>query len=312
MPGCSGRWARRDCVLWRVKQVSNVYQRFKESVSWKDLVLIILGSALGPFALQTLLMPSEMLTGGVGGLAVLLQFVTGMPSWIFYTVINIPVFLAGFRFVSPRFFFYSLLGTGSFAAYLALFERFNGLWQGTNLLMNAVLGGLIYGIGCGVVLKGKGSGGGMDIVAVILRRKWGFQLGEVMLAANLLIITASAFITSPERAFYSAVTMFVSSKMIDRVMMGFGGNKTVMVITQKPEPIIQAVLMDLHHGCTCLKGEGAYTREDRQVLLITIYRSQLPMLREVVYRADPKAFVIVYESDDVYGKGFSPAKNDDF
>ncbi len=287
-------------------------ERFKESVSWKDLVLIVLGSALGPFALQTLLMPSEMLTGGVGGLAVLLQFVTQVPSWVFYTVINIPVFLAGYRFVSPRFFFYSLLGTGSFAAYLALFERFSGLWQGTNLLMNAVLGGLVYGIGCGIVLKGKGSGGGMDIVAVILRRKWGFQLGEVMLAANLLMIPARAVITSHERAFYSAVTMFISSKMIDRVMMGFGGNKTVMVITQNPEPIIQAVLKDLHHGCTCLRGEGAYTHEDRQVLLITIYRSQLPMLREVVYQTDPRAFVIVYESDDVYGKGFTPAKNDDF
>jgi len=290
--------------------VKRAYRRFTEEFSIWDILLILLGSTMGPFALQALLTPNGLLTGGVTGVAVLLEFVTGVKTWIWYTAINIPIFIAGFRFVSPRFFLYSIVGTAAFSAFLGAFEGFNGMFSGENLLMNAVIGGLLSGVGCGIVLKGKGSGGGMDIVAVILRRKWGFQLGEVMLAVNMLIIAASAFITSAETAFYSGIAMLVSSKMIDRVMMGLGGNKTVMIVSRQEAEIAQAVLLDLHRGCTVLSAEGGYTHQNSPVLLVSIYRSQLPVLKEMIFKIDPGAFVIVYESNEVYGRGFSSSKSE--
>ena len=290
--------------------VRRMYHRFTEDVSLKDILLILLGSALGPFALQAFLTPNGLLTGGVVGVAVLLQFVTHIDSWVWYTLINIPIFIAGYRFVSPRFFMYSLLGSGSFAVVLGFLNHMQGFWVGENILMNAVIGGILSGTACGIILKAKGSGGGMDIIAVILRQKWGFQLGEVMLAVNIVIVIASACITSAEIAFYSGIAIFVSSKMIDRVMMGFGGSKTVMVISSCPEDISHAVLLDMHRGCTFLSGEGAYTHASRPVLLVSIYRSQLPLLKEVVFKMDPNAFVIVYESNEIYGRGFTSSKND--
>ncbi len=292
------------------QSVIHACRRFTEDISIADIFLILLGSALGPFALQVLLTPNGLLTGGVAGIAVLLQFISGIDSWVWYTCINIPIFIAGFRFVSPRFFLYSLLGAAAYSGFLALFGHLDGIWTETNLLLNGIIGGILSGVGCGIVLRGKGSGGGMDVIAVIFRRKWGFQLGEVILAANLLIIICSACITSVETAFYSGIAMFVSSKMIDRVMLGFGGNKTVMIIAEQSEKIAQEVFLNLRRGCTFLNGEGAYTHVNRSVILVSIYQSQLPLLKEIIFKIEPNAFVIIYDSNEVYGRGFQSSKNE--
>ncbi len=290
--------------------VRKFYRRFTEEFSVKDIIQIALGAAISPLALNLFMTPNGLITGGVTGLAVLLQFITGVDSWIWYLGINIPIFFAGFRFVSVRFFLYSLIGSGCFSLFLGAFGFLGDVWSQQNLLLNAVLGGIVSGAGIGIILRGKGSSGGTDILGVIGRQKWGMPVGEVMLGLNLMVILASAWITSVELAFYSGIAMFVSTKVVDKVMTGLGGSKTVMIISGNPEPIIQDILLDMRRGCTLLRSEGAYTHEERPVLLVSVYRSQMPVLKEMVYRADPKAFVIVFESNEIYGKGFSSGKNE--
>ena len=289
--------------------IRKFYRRFTEEFSVKDIIQIVLGAAIGPLALNLFMTPNGLITGGVTGLAVLLQFVTGVDSWIWYLGINIPIFFAGFRFVSVRFFLYSLIGSGCFSLFLGVFGVLGDVWTQQNLLLNAVLGGIVSGAGFGIILRGKGSSGGTDILAVIGLQKWGIPVGETMLALKLLVVLASAWITSVELAFYSGIAIFVSAKVVDKVMTGLGGSKTVMIISDNPKPIIQDILLNIHHGCTLLRSEGAYTHEERPVLLVSVYRSQMSVLKEKVYRTDPKAFMIVFESNEIYGKGFSSGEN---
>lgn len=289
-------------------QALKITKRYKEVFSTRDIVGIILGSFILAAAIQWVLVPANLLTGGVGGIAIILKFLTGVDLWVWYLLLNIPIFIAGYKYVSPRFVVYSLIGTLALTFFLGIIKPLD--WNLNDSLLSAILGGVIAGIGSGITLYCKGSAGGLDIVAVLIRRFRGYNIGQVYFASNLLVLTLSLITFNIKLALFSAISIFISSRVMDMVIYGPELNLTAMIISRNCDDITYAIIHDLNRGCTCLPAWGAYTGENKNIIMVTVARTQLPKLKEVVFQLDPQAFITVSETIEVYGKGFRTELSD--
>ena len=289
-------------------QALKITKRYKEVFSTRDIVGIILGSFILAAAIQWVLVPANLLTGGVGGIAIILKFLTGVDLWVWYLLLNIPIFIAGYKYVSTRFIVYSLIGTLVLTFFLGILQPLD--WNLNDSLLSAILGGVIAGVGSGIILHSKGSTGGLDIIAVLVRRFRGYNIGQVYFASNLLVLTLSLITFDIKMALFSAISIFVSSRVMDLVIYGPELNLTAMIISRNSDDITYAIIHDLHRGCTCLSARGAYTGESKNIIMVTVARTQLPRLKEVVFQLDPQAFITVNETIEVYGKGFRTELSD--
>lgn len=282
--------------------------RFREKISIKDVVGIILGSAILSLGIQAILVPAHLLTGGVTGLAVILNFLTKLDISLWYLALNIPIFIAGYRYISRRFIIYSLIGVGFQSLFLELFKNVDfGI---DNLLLAAIFGSVLTGIGVGLVLRSKGSSGGTDIIAVIVRRFWGYNFGQTFLIVNLSILALFLLMANLELALYSAIGMYVSAHIVDLVETGPYVTRTIFIVSKEYEEITHVIIHTLHRGCTNLAGKGAYTGEERQIIMLTVGKTQLPRLKEIVFQIDPEAFMTISETIEVYGHGFQDSQAD--
>jgi uncharacterized membrane-anchored protein YitT (DUF2179 family) len=282
--------------------------KYRESFSLKDVIGIIIGSLILAISIQWVLVPAKLLTGGVGGLAIILKFLTGVEIWIWYLLLNIPIFIIGYKYVSRRFVVYSLIGTLALSFFLGVINVSD--WNLNDNLLSAILGGVISGIGSGIILYSKGSSGGLDIIAVLVRRLWGYNIGQVYFASNLLVIALSLLTFNIKLALFSAISIFIASKVIDMVLYGPEVNSTAMIISCNSNDIASAIINNLHRGCTCLPAHGAYTGENKNIIMVTVARTQLPRLKEIVFQLDPNAFITISETIEVYGKGFRTELSD--
>lgn len=278
------------------------FNKWIERITWTDLLGIVIGSLVAAAGIQCVLVPANLLTGGVTGLAILLRYSTGIEIGIWILLLNIPVFLAGYRFISFRFTIYSLLGVLALAGFLAVFKYFP--FPIGDPLLSALLGGVLSGVGLGIVFRSKASSGGTDIIAIIVKRLWGFNIGQTSLALNLLVIALLAVVVDIAVAMYSAIAIFVSSQVIDLVQSGLERTETVIIISPHYEAIAQAILHNLHRGCTYISAQGVYSGQKEMLILVTVGRMQLPRLKEMVFSLDESAFMIITDSVEVFGRGF--------
>lgn len=279
-----------------------------ERISLRDISGILLGCLILAAAIQGVLVPAHLLSGGVTGIAIILKYLTSWDIWLWYTILNIPIFLAGYKFVSRRFVFYSILGTAALSLFLALLKAVH--FYIDDLLLSAILGGVLSGIGTGIIFRCKGSSGGTDIIAVIVKRFWGFNIGQTGFAINLVVLALSLITSKIELALFSAIAIFISSQMVDMVQTGLQTSRTAMIISQKSQDIAAVVLNNLNRGCTYLPGSGAYSGDDVSIIMTTVAKTQLPRLKEIVFQVDPQAFIIINEAIEVYGQGFKKREAD--
>jgi uncharacterized membrane-anchored protein YitT (DUF2179 family) len=283
-------------------------KKYAERISIKDIAGILIGAFILAVSIQAIIVPAHLLTGGVTGIAIIVHFLTGLDVGIGYVLLNVPIFIAGYRFVSRRFALYSLLGILALTFFLSITKNLN--FHIDDVLLASILGGVLGGIGTGINLRSKGSTGGLDIIAAIIKRRWGYSFGVTSLAFNLVIIGVFTVSSGIELALFTAISMFVNSKVIDSVESGLSISKTVMIISRSYDDIAHAILEDMHRGCTIIDGRGAYTGEEKSILMVTVGKTQLPRLKEIVFEIDPNAFITINESIEVYGQGFKSSRAD--
>jgi len=284
--------------------VTTNLRSFTETITLKDIIGIILGAFIIALGIKIVLVPAYLLTGGINGIALILNFLTGVEVWIMVLIMNIPVFIAGYRSVSRRFAFYSLLGMLTMTFFLGILENWQVDLAIADPLLSAILGGVIIGLGSGICLRSKGSTGGLDIIAVIVRRFWGYNIGTVSFAVNLVVLGVMLVTSTIELTLFSAISIFITSQVIDWVQNGTSVSKTALIITDMAEDIAQAIMTDMHRGCTFLSGTGAYTGEARDIIMVTVGMTQMPRLKELVLQIDSHAFITINETIEVYGRGF--------
>ncbi len=264
-----------------------------------NLLLISIGSALVAVAINGILIPHQFVSGGLVGLSLIIHYIfKPLPVGWLYLLMNIPLFVLGWKFVGRRFFYYSIAGMVIFSAAVAFIKIPLPV---QDKILSALFAGIITGIGAGIILKSKGSAGGTDIFSVILLNRFSVRVGNTILFFNVIVLAAASVLFSLDSALYTMIYMYVSTRIVELVLTGLSQRKAVIIISPKWEEISRKILKDIVRGVTFLKGQGAYSGKDENVLYTVVTFRELPRIKEIVRKADPGAFVVVHETLEVMG-----------
>lgn len=267
---------------------------------------IALGSLIFAGGLNYFIIANGLAEGGFTGLALVIHYLTNWSVGIILLVLNIPLFFIGGYFWGKEFFFKTLLGV--LAVSLAIDLTANWGFQTNDLLLGALYGGTLTGIGIGLVLRSGATTGGVDILARLIHEKTGINIGSVYFGFDLALIFLVVIFFGLEIALYTLVALFIFSRVIDRFLEGGHEARAVTVISTANQEIKKAILHELERGATLFKGIGAYTGEEKNILYVIINKQQLLPIKKIIYEIDPQAFVIVSNVFEVIGEGFQPQK----
>ncbi|HOR86649.1 MAG TPA: YitT family protein [Bacillota bacterium] len=268
------------------------------------LLMIITGSAIGGISFNVFLIPHKLLSGGVSGIALILNYIFGFNPGVLIFVFNIPIFIAGYRFVDKEFILLSLIGMTAFSVSIDSFSFLRNIVYIDDVLLSCLYGGVLNGIGMGIVFRNRASQGGIDIVAVIIKKYFSINLGRTSLIINFIIVTIASLFYGLNLAMYTLVSMYVASTVLDKVQQGFGSSKSIMIITDNEQEVADTILQKLGRGVTYLEGEGAYTGNRKRVIYCIVAPWQLARLKQIVHDLDREAFMAVSDTAEVLGHGF--------
>ena len=275
------------------------------SVGW-NLFLLTIGSLVLAIGIKAVAIPHGLITGGFSGLSLLIYYTFGeLSPGLWYFVLNIPLFIAGWIFLSRRFFFYSLFGLVMVTLAIDLIPFVIPI---QDRLLAALAAGALIGAGAGTYLHSFGSVGGSDVIAIILNRKFNVRIGRFYFYFNLVLFSFSFRFLDVDITLYSLILAFVVSQVADYFLSMFSQRKMVIIISDRSESIAEAILKKLQRGSTFLFGRGAYTGRHKKVLLTVVNNYQLKRLEEAVFTIDADAFFITGGTFNVIGKGFSRRK----
>jgi uncharacterized membrane-anchored protein YitT (DUF2179 family) len=271
-----------------------------------DYALITAGALMNSVAYNLFYIPNDVVSGGIGGVGIIANHLWGLPVGMVTLALNIPLFVAGLRWSGG-------LTTGIRTVYavavmslgIDLLRPYLPAVTETPLLY-ITYGGLLDGAGLALVLRAQGTTGGTDIIATLLRRFTGLEVSRGMFFSNALIIAGAAVIFGLERAMYGVMGAAVSAWAVDTVLAGGRRARQALIISEKWEAARDILLEDLVRGVTVIPATGAWTSAERPLLLCVIAPREVPHLRRLVSEIDPHAFVVVGETTDVWGEGFTP------
>ncbi|MBU1003498.1 MAG: YitT family protein [Proteobacteria bacterium] len=273
---------------------------------WWNLLLITTGSALLAVAFKSLAVPQGLVTGGLFGLASLLYYVTGLstPGWL-YMLLNIPLFIFAWVKVSRRFFYYSAF---AMIATTVFYELLTISMPVKNQLYASVAAGVLAGFGAGIVLRSLGSNGGLDVIGVYLFQRYNIGIGKVYLAFNAVLYGLSLAYLSLDLIIASLIMVFVTTVVMENTLSMFNQRKVVFIISTAADEISRDILHSLKQSATFLRGFGAFSRQEKNVLMTVVNNLQLKKLEEITFGHDEKALFIVENTFSVLGSSFSRRK----
>lgn len=274
-------------------------------------LLIIVGVFIGSLSVIVFLEPLNISSTGVTGIAMILQEVLGTPIGLMVFVLNIPIQVMGYYMLpnGARVIMRSLLVIVLYSIMLDMLAPYVPVGGvSDDRMLNALFGGIIGGISGGMVFRAGASFGGTSTLALILQRRMGTSMSTTFLYTDTLVIILAGFVYGWEGALYATVTLFVGGVATDYVLEGPSVIRTVVIITQNPDPIVNTIFNELQRGATGWKITGQYTGEERTMLYVTVGRSQVRELKDAVSQIDPHAFMVIGMGQTAYGEGFKPVK----
>ena len=270
-------------------------------------IQIVLGSVIGAAAYPMFLVPNNIAPGGLTGVATILNYLFQLPVGIVSLALNIPLFLIGYRTMGKIFAFRCLAATLLFSVLIDVLPlRPVQVEPVLDPLLGTLFGGVLLGIGLGLILKGGATTGGTDMIARMVHRRFNFiTVGMFLFALDFVVVIAAAFTISGEKALYALINIYVCSKVIDGVMVGFGGNKACFIMTSSWEKVTRRVMDEVGRGVTYLEARGAYSGKSQPVVMCVTSRQEMTALKRIVQEEDEKAFMFITEAHETLGEGFS-------
>jgi uncharacterized membrane-anchored protein YitT (DUF2179 family) len=265
-------------------------------------IFIIFGAILMGVGIEEFLVPNRILDGGIVGISIILSHLTGFKLGIFIFVLNIPFFFIGYKQIGKTFALSTLLGIAVLSITTALLHNVPALTE--DLLLATVFGGIVLGVGVGIVIRYGGSLDGTEIMAILINKRTPFSVGEIIMFFNVFIFAIAGFVFGWDRAMYSLLAYYIAFKTIDIVIAGLDESKSAWIISEQHKEIGETILARLGRGVTYLKGEGAYTGDDKNVIFCVITRLEEAKLKEIVQEIDPTAFLAVANISEVRGGRF--------
>lgn len=276
----------------------------------RDYLLITIGAICIAVSVDLFLVPNNVVTGGVTGVAIILNDLIGTPIGLVVLILNIPLLIGGFRFLGGFVFgIRTVYATVVLSFAIDLLAPYVGqlITAPRDPLLYTLYGGLLDGLGTGLVFRQRGTTGGIDIVARFMQRWKGVPLGRSLLTMNIIVFAAAAYLFSLDKLLYALLVAFVSGRTVDLVLEGASYARQAIIIATRPDNVQSEILHTLGRGVTVLEGKGGFTASDRTVLLSVVAQSEVSVLKAIVKDCDPDAFVVFSNVNEVLGEGFKPA-----
>ncbi len=270
----------------------------------KIYAIITAGILFASIAVNMFLAPHSIVSGGASGVAIIINNITGFPIGITMLLINIPLFIIGAKVLGVGFGIKSLYGTVMFSVLTDLTAGFPRLSE--NLLMSAIFGGVLFGLGFGIIFLSGATSGGTDILAALGHKAVPYiDVGKWIFIIDIVVISAGAyFFRNTDLVLAGILTLFVSSFLVDYIISGANVAKVAYIISEKSEEIADEIMKKLVRGVTGVYTRGMYIKKDRTMLMCVVKRIELQKLQRIVKEKDAAAFVILTQARQVTGEGF--------
>ncbi|WP_410514833.1 YitT family protein [Paenibacillus sp. BR2-3] len=276
----------------------------------KTVAPILLGTAIYAFGLLYFIIPNQLMEGGVTGITILLNYAFNIPIFLTTLVLNLPLFILGWKVLGARQIAYTGVGIGALSFFLWIFERMiDSGWiepfrTEHDFILASLYAGVTLGLGLGIVFRFGGTTGGVDIVARICGRNFGWSMGQVILSIDIIIIGVSLLYIPREKILYTLVAVFIASRVIDFIQEGAYAAKAFTIISDHAPEIADLITAEMDRGVTLIPAIGAYSKQAKHMVYCVVYRQEIRRLSQLVKSIDPRAFVIINDVHDVHGEGF--------
>lgn len=274
----------------------------------RDFALIILGGLMQSLAVRSFLVPAQLVSGGVSGLAQFFYYLWDWPIGMVTMVANIPLFVLGWKHLGgPRFAIRTMLSVFSYTILTDLLLELTGSNPITDdLLLNTLYGGILLGVGLGLVYLGRGTSGGTDIIGKILNQRYGISLSLAYMITDSFPVILAGFYFGWDKALYGLIMIYLSGVAADMISQGSNVIREAIIITDRSQEVILAISDELGRGATLLQAKGSYTQKDRPVIFCVVTAGEVIRLKTIVHDIDPKAFMVVGHANEALGEGFKP------
>ena len=276
----------------------------------RDYGLILAGAALLAVSMHIFFIPNDLVAGGLSGTAQIINNFTGLPIGTLSFILNIPLFFLGWRFLGGRrFLARTVIASLLFAVIL---DGLDLLWPRPHLTddlgLNALYGGVTAGVAVGLLFRARATSGGTDILARILERRLAMPLSQAYLYTDGLVVFLAGLTFGWERALYAIVALYVGGVLVEVTLNGSNVMRVATIITTRPEAVAAGVLTELERGVTDWSGKGMYSGAEKHILLCAVSRAEIVPLKAIIHDADPQAFVVIGQAQEVLGEGFRPLR----
>ena len=261
-------------------------------------LIVVAGSLVIAIGFNFFLVPHGILSSGISGIAILFGLITPLNTGLLNLVLNLPLLVLGFYKLGKNITINTLVCVVSLSVFLYVLPPISFT---DNILLSAIFGGVIGGLGVGIVMKYSGTSGGLDIIAIIISRTSNFSVGLLLTGMNGVIVLISGAIFNWEIALYTLLSIYLTGKMIDHVHTDHI-KLTMQIVTTKGEAIRDELLHSIYRGMTITNGYGGYTNEPKQILMMVVTRYETLQVKEIIRKHDPGAFINIYETVEVDGE----------
>ncbi|PWJ51511.1 YitT family protein [Faecalicatena contorta] len=286
---------------------------YRERPVYMKYVYIVVGTGIVSFAIKCIYEPNSLVVGGFSGLAIIIKSLTegivpgGVPLWFTNIALNLPVFLAALKVKGKNFIGKTLFSTIMVSFWLGIIPSVSFIEN--NILLAAIFGGALQGLGMGLVFLTKATTGGTDMVGAIIQNYLRqFSVARIMMVIDAVIVIVGGYVFGIERALYAIITIVVVNRIADAIIEGIKFAKAAYIITDKYEEVSNAIMHKVDRGLTGIYAKGMYTGTDRYLLFCVVTKKELVHLKELVGKIDENAFIIVSDAREVMGEGFFPVE----
>ena len=268
-------------------------------------IQIVLGCLIVCLGFNLFIIPAHVLTGGISGVALIIYYLTGLPVGMQNLAYNLPILYLAYRVFGKLYAWDTIVGTVVLSLILDA-THFMVDWNVTNDgMLSAIFGGVMAGIGFGMIFRANANTGGLDVVGAVAKKFYSLDVGTVVFILNFVIVMASAWMFSVDEALYTLVSIYVTAELTNRVAAGLNREKSIFIVSPAAEKICQDIMENVHRGVTYIEGKGGFAREHKDILFIVVRLTQVSRVKTIVDHYDPQAFMIVSDTSEVSGKGFT-------
>jgi len=278
-----------------------------KGIKLKNIIFIILGSAIYSFGFVHFNIQNELGEGGFAGITLILFFVFKLDPALMNLLLNIPMFFLGWRLLGQKVFAYTVIGTVSVSVFLKIFQIYEiNIHIQDDLFLASLFAGVFVGVGLGIIFRYGGTTGGVDIIARLAHKYAGWSMGKTMFIFDAAVILVSWLTFLDSRSMmYTLVAVFIGARVIDFVQEGAYAARGAFIISEFQSEIADRISEEMDRGITVLNGHGHFTKNSREVLYCVVGKNEIVRLKNLIMSIDPHAFVSVTEVHDVMGEGFT-------